>query len=397
MKIQFCVAAVLAAVVGVSLADEKPKAAVPAADELAKQLVNKVAGVKDGDIVEISGQARDIELLESLSVECAKVGADTIVTLNPTDRTTRRLFTEVPEKFDKRTPPLGMKLAETITVSFSVERSDSAALTGLPPERIQARAAAGQAISDKMLARNVRQVAIGNGLYPTEARAKELGLSKDELAAMFHAGLAVDYDAQFKTAANVTGALAGKQVKIVSPNGTDFTIGVEKQPVLTSDGVISDEKAKAGGAACLVWLPAGEVYVRPVAATATGKVVVPRTTYDGQEIADLTLTFAKGKLTEMTAKPSPGFERLQAMYKAASDGKDQVAAIDVGVNPAVKFPAKAKDVSFMAAGTVTVFIGGDTWAGGDNKCPFGCVAFLRDATLTVDGKELVKAGELQMK
>jgi aminopeptidase len=397
VKTLFFAIPLLAATLGVALADDKTNPATTSPDALAKQLVNKVAQVKEGDIVQISGQSRDEELLESLSVECAKLGADTVVTLNPTDKTTRRLFTDVPEKFDKRMPQMAMKMAETVTVMFSVERSDSLASEGLPPERIQARAAAAQSIQDKLLARNVRQVYIGNGLYPSEARAKELGLSKDELTAMFRAGLAVDYDALCKSADKVKAALGGKQVKLVSPNGTDFTMGIEKQPVLASDGVITDEKTKAGGAACMVWLPAGEVYVRPMPNTATGKVVVPRSLYEGMEIADLTLTIAKGKLTEMTAKPGPGFDRLQAMYKAAPAGKDQVGVVDVGVNSAVKFPAKAKDVSFMAAGTVTIFIGGDAWAGGDNKCPFGISAFIRDGTLTVDGKELVKDGDLQLK
>ena len=60
----------------------------------------------------------------------------------------------------------------------------------------------------------------------------------------------------------------------------------------------------------------------------------------------------------------------------------------------MRFPKAARDVSFPAVGVVTVFVGGDVWAGGTNKSPFGLGAMLRAATLTVDGKAVVKAGEL---
>ena len=44
---------------------------------------------------------------------------------------------------------------------------------------------------DTLLKRNVRTVYLGNGLYPTETRAKEYGLAKADLAKLFYAGLSV--------------------------------------------------------------------------------------------------------------------------------------------------------------------------------------------------------------
>jgi hypothetical protein len=46
----------------------------PDPDVLAKKLIGQCARVGDGDMVLISGGARDRELLESLMVEAAKVG-----------------------------------------------------------------------------------------------------------------------------------------------------------------------------------------------------------------------------------------------------------------------------------------------------------------------------------
>jgi len=212
-----------------------------------------------------------------------------------------------------------------------------------------------------------------------------LGLSLVAVSSKKNAGLGANYDALVKTAAEVKTKLAGKVLKLTSPHGTELTVGLEKQVALVSDGVISDDMVKAGGAVCAVYLPAGEVYVRPVPGSAFGKVVVPHATLEGLEIIGLSLTFEKGKLKGMSAKPGPGFDRLEASYKVAGAGKDQFAFVDIGVNSALKLPAAAKGGVWSAAGMVTVGFGGDSWTGGDNKCPFAFNGFLRDATLTVDG------------
>src|ERR1700737_1737430 len=51
-------------------------------EALSNRLVNQVAGVKEGDIVLISGGVRDAELLENLSTDVRKGGAFPLLTLN---------------------------------------------------------------------------------------------------------------------------------------------------------------------------------------------------------------------------------------------------------------------------------------------------------------------------
>ena len=392
-----CAGSVLAlALAALPLPAEDPKAEPkPDPDALAKKLVTQCARVKDGDIVQISGGARDAELLESLAVEAAKLGADPLLTLTPGDRTSRRLFLDVPAKYDSRTSPLGLKLAETVTVTIAVDAGESdAALLDVPAERFNARMAAAVPIMEKMLKRNVRQVALGNGLYPTEARAKQYGLTRAEMTKLFHDGLNVDYDKMQATGEAVRKTLAaGKKVHVRTPEGTDLTFAVEKRPVFVSDGVLTEEKVKKGGAACQMWLPAGEVYLAPVAGTAEGKVVVDRMLWEGKEVRGLSLTFKAGKLTEMKAKS--GLDRVQALYDAAGAGRDEFSFVDVGINPAVRMPKNSPSGVFIEAGTITVGTGNNVWAGGDNKCSFGVAAFLRGGTLEVDGKALVQDGALK--
>jgi aminopeptidase len=341
-------------------------------DSLANKLIAKCARVKEGDIVRITGGARDVELLESLKVEAEKLGADTLVTLTSSERTMRRLYTDVPAKYDSRMSPLWLKLAETVTVAVTVDidsAESQAALANIPAERINARTATSVKILETAMKRNVRQVFLGNGLYPTDARAKQLGLSKADLAKLFYDGLDVDLDKLRSSAESVRKALSGgKKAHITTPEGTDLSVEIANRPSFVTDGVLSDDRLKKGGAACLVWLPAGEVFLTPVPGTAEGKVVKDRMLFRGNEVVGLSLTFKKGKLTEMTAKS--GLEQLQAAYDASGAGKDEFSFLDIGLNPAVRLPKTSPSGVFMEAGTITVGTGYNVWAGGREQFVF---------------------------
>ena len=48
----------------------------------------------------------------------------------------------------------------------------------------------------------------------------------------------------------------------------------------------------------------------------------------------------------------------------------------------------------MCAGTISVHIGNNTWAGGESDVPFDLFAHLTNGTHTVDGRTLVDKGKL---
>ena len=148
-------------------------------------------------------------------------------------------------------------------------------------------------------------------------------------------------------------------------------------------------------AAVSIYLPAGEVYCAPVAGTAEGKVVHTLDYYQGKEVNDLTLTVAGGKVTAMTGS-GPGFDRLKADYDAAGEGRDVLSFVDLGINPSVKLPAASKLGTWVPAGTITVGLGNNTWAGGDDKTPYGYVVFLPGSTVTLDGKTIIENGQLKI-
>lgn len=377
-------------------ADAATKKAPTDLEQLAERLVNQSAGIKEGELVLVSGGTQDQELLENIAVHVRKVGAFPQVALS-SDRMAKRLFFDVPEKFDTQADTLGLKLAENFNAVIAVNSNlDEGVFAGADPKRQAARAKASQPVAEAFLKRKVRQVEVGNGLYPTAWRAKRFGMTDDELMKTFWQGVNVDYASLAARAEQVKGALAGgSEFQIKDSNGTDLRVRVQGRPVYASDGIISPEEAQKGGAAISVYLPAGEVYVTPVAGTAEGKVVRPREYFQGQEIQNLTLTFAGGKLTSITGS-GPGFEPLKALYDAAGEGKDLFAVVDLGINPNVKLPASSAVGTWVPAGTVTVGIGNNIWAGGNNKSTYAYYVSLPGTTVTLDGKPIIENGQLKI-
>ena len=360
---------------------------------LAVKLV-KSAAIKEGDIVAISGGVKDWQVLEDLSVEIRKVGAFPLTTVG-TDDLSRRMVTDVPEKSDSQKPALDMKITEMVDAFIAldfIEQDDL--LAGVPASRLAARAAAAAPIGELAFKRNLRQVNLGNGLLPTAAASTRFGVPQDQLTKMYWSGVNTDYDKLQATATAVSAALAaGKIVHITNPNGTDLTASVAGRRAFESDGVISADDMKRGGAAVAVYLPAGESYISPVPGTAEGKLVADHYFFQGQDIQGLTLTFSKGKITNMTA--TSGLDRLKSLYDAATAGKDELSFIDIGLNPDVQVPAGSKLRTWVPAGMVTLGTGNNVWAGGSNTATFGFTAFLPGSSVDVDGKALVKDGVLQ--
>jgi leucyl aminopeptidase (aminopeptidase T) len=360
---------------------------------LAQNLVNQCANINEGDLVIVTGGVRDIGLLEDIAVSVRKLGAFPLLTVG-SDRMTRLMYVDVPVEYDSQTPQFGMRLAEIANAIISVEYGESMdLLADIPAERFEIRSQAFAPINEVMTERGVRQVSLGNGLYPIPERAGMFGITLPELSKIFWAGVNVDYNMLRQSCENVKAILSsGKEVHITNPNGTDFSVQIDGRPIYSSDGVISESDVETGGIACQVWLPAGEVYLAPVPGTAQGKIVVDRQFFQGKAIEGLTLTFDKGILTSITAKS--GLEPLKQRYDASGAGKDQFAIIDIGVNPNVKIIPGSKMVCWMASGMVTVGVGNNEWAGGDNQSAFFMANFLPGSTLKVDDEVIVKNGQL---
>jgi len=358
---------------------------------LAQKIVNQCAAVRENDVVLISGGIKNMELLEDIAVNVCKKGGSPLISVW-SDRITSRYLAEVPAIYDAKSPRIGMNLYGFVDVVINVSFSEANDLyANVPPERIAAMSSANKAVSDLFIKRNIRGVNLGNGLYPTEAQAKEFNISVEQLTEIFWNGVSVDYTKLESTGKAVSKMFAaGKEVQITNTNGTDIKVSIENRKVLVSDGIASTEDLLAGSAARQIYLPAGEVFMSVVPGTAEGKVVVDHYFFDGNDIPGLTLIFKAGKLVSMTAKS--GIEPLKARYDLAPAGKEELSSIDIGINPNVKMIPSSDFVSWVISGMVTVSMGNNEWAGGDNSCTFGNSFFLPWSTLKIDGKVLIENG-----
>lgn len=363
-------------------------------EELAQRLVVQCANIHEGENVVITGGVRDMELLEDVAVNVRKAGAFPLLVVG-SDRLTRRLYTDVPEKYDSQVPGFDMKLSDFVNAQISVDFNENPGLLAdIPPERLIARAKASDPVTEVILNRKFRTISLGNELYPTEAKAKQFGITLNELSDFFWKGINVDYRVLESTGKAVKTILsAGKEVQITNPNGTDIKMRIESRPVIVLDGTVSDEDLRGDFAGSQVYLPAGEVCLVPVPGTAEGKVVVDHTYAQGQEITGLTLIFQKGKLISMTA--ISGLEHFRKIYDAAESGKEELSSLDLGINPNISVKPGSKLVAWMPAGMITVGIGNNLYAGGNNRNSFGDAFHLTGSTLTIDGKILVEKGILK--
>jgi len=370
-------------------------AAAPAVDlqAIARTLVAS-AMIHRGDKVMISGGVRDWALLQDIAIETMKAGGDPLITMG-SDQLARRSYDEVPASYDSLPQTLGLGLVNLFDAQIIVEASDSDnVMAGVPAARMAVRGKMGQPVNQAFLRRGVRVADLGNGLYPTAQLATRLGRPQAEVADMFWKAVAVPPDSLRAKGATLLAALAGgTRVTLTAASGTNITFGVTAARGYVSDGALTADKVKQGGYAAETWLPAGELLVPVALGTADGTVVVDKYLFQGAMIDGLTLTFAKGKLTAMTAKS--GIDALRALYDASSGGKDMFSYIDLGLNSAMQLPTNTGRIVWMAAGAVTVGMGDNTGWGGTNVSTFGLAVPVSGATLAVDGRELISGGVLK--
>src|SRR6201999_1541066 len=144
-------------------------------EKLAERLVTQSANVKEGEVVLINSGPENVELLEDIAVQVRKAGAFPIVTIG-TDRMSKRMYTDVPEKYDSQTEQGELKLAEMIDVSIFVGRQSAEGLfADATPKRLAARAKANESIQEAYYKNGVRAIEVDNGLYPNDWLAKRYG------------------------------------------------------------------------------------------------------------------------------------------------------------------------------------------------------------------------------
>ncbi len=362
--------------------------------EVAHKVVTTSARIKPGDVVVISGGRHTLPLLEALSIEAAKAGGRVTPLLLTSDRILRSLNTEVPEQYLGQPSPLieWLKTVDVWITTAEVE-DPKAVFIDVPDTRLARAARSADLFRNALNQSKIRQVNIAT---PTKTDAELVQVDFAKYQKMQWEAINADYQQIAEKGNRLKSILAGaKTVKVTSPSGTDFTFSVGDRPILANAGVVSPESAPGapffGRAASL---PGGSVIFAPLETSANGKVVAPRDVCRPYEpLTGASYEFKVGKLINFKAKGNPQcFERYFAAY---SGPKDMFSSFQIGLNPALKVIEDGGDYRPIdAAGMVFIGIGNNELLGGNNKTNFEWFIPVVNATVEVDGKIVVKDGQL---
>jgi aminopeptidase len=361
-------------------------------DSLARKIIERNVMVKDGETVYIYGDQNSTSLMEALSKACATRGATAYPKLNPdkfqgAESMNTFLASEL-SPVDKFVNWLNTTDVCIILTPF--DKDPTWVFKDLvTPQKGSANS---QAVRDALTKTHVRILYIAT---PTRAFAEGLSLNYNAYEQMSWYAADANYDSALATRVNrLKGLLAkAKQVRITSPLGTNLTFSIAGRPVLAYDGRVSAEEA-AGRALYkkIDKLPAALLEVSIVENSANGKVVVPQSVCDYDAVNHATLTFVAGKLKTITAQD--GGECLKNTFASPHGPQDMIGSISFGFNPLLK-PMDTEGGLYWpqaAAGMVTLTLGSNQFAGGNNAIDTPQFSFpLSNITVEIDGKVAYKA------
>jgi leucyl aminopeptidase (aminopeptidase T) len=358
--------------------------------QTARMMVNDSAQVKPNEAVLILGDAERIPLMEAIAIEVAKKGAFPHMVLESA-KVGERIMTEAPMEFLKQ--PNKMTLAEIRQADVQIELSaseDPTMFAKVPEERAALARKATEAINETFFTRPIRTVTLGNPQMPTAATAKFYGMPLPEFESQFWKAVNTPQATLAANGSKVRQAFeSGRQVHIRTAQGTDLKVTLTGKKVFVTDGQIHETPTDRPAQ---VWLPAGEVFTAPQPTSANGTVFVPLAEYRGIKIKDLKLTFQAGKVTKIEAAQNA--EALKQAIAQSTGDKDLFSFIDIGTNPNNTMFKNSDYCSYTMAGMVTIGIGNAPWAASPNKSDFATSFFIPRATVEIDGKAIVKEGNL---
>jgi len=358
---------------------------------LAKQVVNTSVNVKPGNVVVVSGGQNTIPLMEDIAIEVAKAGGMVQIFLN-TDRFARAVNMEVPEPYLKQEPRYFVDWIKDVDVWIGLpDLEDSAAVVaGVPAQRLADLDKAGEVVASALNSSKLKVLSIN---FPTKSDAVLYHIPYPELEKMHWDAVNADYRQISEKGNSLKQMLENsKKVRITSAKGTDLTFTLGGRPVSVDAGIVTEEKSRAkffGNRA--VTLPGGSVTFAPLETSGSGKVfsIRERCRPDIQLI-DASFDVQDGKIANFKAES--GGDCYRETMAGYSGPKDMLGSVSIGLNPAFKISEDYRPGA--AAGMVWIYFGNNEIYGGKNSQPGGFSFPVTNATVEIDGKAVIKDGQL---
>lgn len=358
-------------------------------EELAKTVVKDALRVDSSDAVIILTWDHTIDVANTMAAECFKQGADAMMNLW-TDEFYYGFLRELSEKSLRGCSKIceGLTEAETATI-YMFGPKNPEGLKSIPPSKTNAW---GEGEREGHYPRNkerkVRSVSLPLGLLTPE-RAKVYSFDFGNWKRAINAALTMNLKKIAERGSKLAAILGeAHSVHLTAPNGTDLVFELSRRPIHIDDGIIDKEDIEKKSLD--VQLPAGSVIKTIAETSGNGNVVFDRPLQAmGLNVQDIEWKFKDGKIMSMKARKN--WEPISKQFDEASGDKDRIGFIQIGLNPKAKYGYL---MDHNVEGAVRIGIGDNENIGGKNTASFGIAATLSKATLDIDGKMIIKNGQL---
>lgn len=360
-------------------------------EQIAKQIVNTSAGVKPGEVVMITGGQHTLPLMEAVAVEVARAGGQANMLLT-TDKVAHAELLDTPETAIQADKANGWILQSDVLITLPSYEDSRAVMEGVTPARQAKIAQVNAGFTKQLDATKLRGVFVSS---PNKSFAAANHLDYPAYEQMVWGGIGADYAAIAGQAERMKQVLAtGHKMHITSPEGIDLTLDLGSRPVFTDDGVLSaaDQQATRVYDRTAA-LPGGRLFGSCAETSATGRLAVANDFVTGSKpLTDFKADVQQGQLANVRA--TTGADALQQQLAPYGPSALQISNFSIGLNPVMKAQPDKAYYPNTAAGMVYLRTGNNGLLGGQNTTP-GAYSFpIANATVEVDGKVLVRNGQL---
>lgn len=213
-------------------------------------------------------------------------------------------------------------------------------------------------------------------MIPSRKNAEEAGLDYETYRAAMMKALDVDYDLIKRNCRALAERLEGAdRVDIITEGNRKLSLSIKGRPWHKDDGTGS--------------VPCGEIYTPPIEESGEGEVLVPEVYFKGNKWTDVVLVFKGGTLVETS---DPGV--LESIRKFPGDC-DRLAELGLGLNPGVDQLIGNLWVDEKLGGSAHIAVGFNNYDGvGKNESPLHLDFVFRPKSMEVDGKAIIRDGEM---
>ena len=209
------------------------------------------------------------------------------------------------------------------------------------------------------------------------------GITEDSMKRTLRA----DYKEIEERTRRVAAAVTGKATaRVTTALGTDITMSIKGRACHEDTGIVTARGAFSN-------LPAGEGYLAPIEGSAEGVMVIDGScagvgVVSGEPIR---IEVAGGLATKIEG--GRGGTELLALVSQFGQEARNIAELGIGTNHAARLTGSIlEDEKVM--GTVHIALGDNISMGGKVSVPSHLDLIIKDPTLTLDGKDLIKNGKL---